>query len=85
MAVLIEYVLGIGFDASCNTITWHITKTDRHGILHFCCGKDIVVDLICEKRTDRYEKPVISVKSNKEIKVHILWDGGEEMILSEGI
>lgn len=83
VAVLIEYVLGIGFDASCNTITWHITKTDRHGLLNFCCGKEIVVDLICEKRTDRHAKPVISVKSNKEVKVHVFWDGGEETISSE--
>ena len=47
--MLIENIIGLGFDASSNTISWRITERGRHGLENVAFnGKNI--SLICEGR-----------------------------------
>lgn len=80
ISILFEYVFGIISDAASNKITWRINCLERHGILKYPLGENAVVDLICEKRNNRDEKPVVTVKSNIPVEVDIIWNGKTETI-----
>lgn len=79
IAVLIEYVLGINTDVNKNEIVWRINLTEKHGIEGYPFG-DAFVDLICEARENTTDEPIITVKSDKKVRVRVIWDGGEKMI-----
>lgn len=63
VANLIEFILGFNLDASRNTITWTIRRTDRHGLqnLNFVGFK---VDLLCQARPSSSAPCQISVTSD---------------------
>ncbi|MBQ4324919.1 MAG: glycoside hydrolase [Clostridia bacterium] len=82
IAVLIEYVLGIGADADAHEIVWNVRRTERHGIERYPFEEG-EVDLVCEARAARDEEPVISVHSKKPVRVRVIWDGGEKIIESK--
>ena len=64
IALLIENVIGIQPDAIDKEITWHMTRTDRHGLNNLWLGGDLgKIDLIAAARTDSYSPAVITVTS----------------------
>ena len=64
IALLIENVIGIQPDSIDKTITWHMTRTDRHGLNNLWLGGDLgKIDLIAAARTDSYSPAVITVTS----------------------
>ena len=77
ITILIEYILGIQVNKEKNEIVWHIKETDRHGIENLYIGDGDYISLICEKRSSDSEKPVISVKGGKNIKIRVIYNGGE--------
>ena len=42
IALLIEAVLGINVDAPARTVTWHIVRTDSHGLKNFRMGENLL-------------------------------------------
>jgi hypothetical protein len=62
VANFIEQILGFDVNAPANTITWRITRLERHGLqnLEF---RGFKADLICEARTSPGEPCRIAVKS----------------------
>ena len=62
VANFIEYILGFDVNAPANTITWRITRLERHGLqnLEF---RGFKADLICEARMSPREPCRIAVKS----------------------
>ena len=64
IALLIENVIGIQPDAIDKEITWHMTRTDRHGLNNLWLGGDLgKFDLIAAARIDSYSPAVITVTS----------------------
>ena len=64
IALLIENVIGIQPDAIDKEITWHMTRTDRHGLNNLWLSGDLgKFDLIAAARTDSYSPAVITVTS----------------------
>ena len=64
IALLIENVIGIQPDSIDKTITWHMTRTDRHGLNNLWLSDDLgKFDLIAAARTDSYSPAVITVTS----------------------
>ena len=81
ISILFEYVFGIHPDAQNRRITWHVNRTERHGVLRYPLG-DTFVDLICEARTSADEHPMITVKTDSDIPVtvEVIRDGHTEII-----
>ena len=64
IALLIENVIGIQPDSIDREITWHLTRTDRHGLNNLWLGGGLgKIDLIAAARTDSYSPAVITVTS----------------------
>lgn len=76
IAELIEYIFGIQCLDKAH-IVWRINCTEKHGIKNYPIGGGFVT-LICEERTDAYEKPKITVETDLPINVEYIWDGGHE-------
>lgn len=80
ITILFEFVFGIKANVGERKITWHVNRTERHGIERYPFGVDGVLDLMCEARGSTAEKPQISVKSNVPVSLEIIWDGGSETL-----
>lgn len=80
ITILFEFVFGIKANVGERKITWHVNRTERHGIERYPFGVDGVLDLMCETRGSIDEKPQISVKSNVPVSLEIIWDGGSETL-----
>jgi len=74
IALLIENVLGFRVNAAENTLTWHITRTDRHGITNLKIGK-VAVSAICEKSEQTESSRKISFSTTGKIKLEIFYYG----------
>ncbi len=61
IALTIEHLIGIRADVPDRTVTWHITRTDRHGIENLWLGEMGRVDLIAEARSSDTDPVTISV------------------------
>ena len=82
ITVLIEYVLGIQVHAEKDEIIWYVNNLERHGIKRIPIGRDAYADLICEARSDANENPNITVKSDKKIKITVIY-GDNEFVIGE--
>lgn len=82
ITVLIEYVLGIQVHAEKNEVVWYVRNLERHGIKQIPVGRDAYADLICEARADENEKPKVTVKSDKPIKVTVVY-GNNKFTIGE--
>jgi alpha,alpha-trehalase len=80
ISIMFEYVFGIRPEASKNTIVWYVNRTERHGIERYPFNGE-TIDLVCETRNNENEKPVITVKSPKPIKVELHWGDGKTEII----
>ena len=78
ISVLFEYVFGIKPDAENNTVRWHTELTEKHGVKRYPIGKDTTLDLVCEARESDRDEPIVHVKSNRNITVQVIWDGGKK-------
>jgi hypothetical protein len=70
IALLIESILGIQADASTNTVQWHINRIDKHGIKNLRIG-ETTISLLIQPRKSSVAKAVITVETNKPIKINI--------------
>lgn len=50
IAGLIEDVIGIQADAPTHTVTWNLTRTDRHGVANLAIGSSGMIDLVAAAR-----------------------------------
>jgi hypothetical protein len=74
IANLIEYILGFDISAPEKTITWRITRTDRHGLQNLkFSGFD--VELICEARQTADEPCRVTVNSGGAFTLAVILHG----------
>jgi hypothetical protein len=79
VAMLIENVLGFDVDAPANTVTWTVTRRDRHGIRRLLVGENAVT-LIARGRLREGDPLVISARAEKDLRVVILdGDSGQTL------
>ncbi len=71
VANLIEAVIGLDFDAPANTVTWRISKTQRHGLRNFKFG-GLPLDLICEERRSADDPCTLSVKADRAFTLVVM-------------
>ena len=74
VANLIESVLGLDIDVPGKTITWHITKTDRHGITNLNLG-EVRVEMICAARRAPSDPCALVVRSDGSFRLRIVRNG----------
>ena len=74
VANLIQYMLGFELDAPANTITWRISRLERHGLENLQFG-GFKTDLICEARSLPSDPCHITVKSGGPFVLKIVASG----------
>lgn len=82
ISILFEYVFGLRAEAANKKIVWYVNRTERHGVKRYPLG-DTFVDLICEKRGSKEEKPHITINCPEDILVEIVWNGQREIIKNQ--
>lgn len=84
ITLLIENIIGIRAHALNNTVTWHISRYDKHGIKNFRFGSNNL-DLICDRRAPLHPGINITVNSKLPFTLKIISDQGtKEFYLDEG-
>jgi hypothetical protein len=71
---LIEYVLGFEVSAPKQTLTWRITRSDRHGIENLSIGRT-KVDLLCAGRSSRTAPCRVTVTSTAPFTLAVHLNG----------
>ncbi len=78
VAVFLEYYLGIRPDVPNNSILWDIRLTKEHGVENYPFGNDGIISLKCGKRSNAAEKPVVTAKSNRDLRLILKWNDGRK-------
>jgi len=74
IALLIENILGLRCDGVRHRLTWHLTRTDRHGIEKLRPG-NATVSVICAARVDAAAPAQISVQADKPFELVVVKGG----------
>ena len=80
IAVLLEDVFGIEPDANANQITWHVRLLDEHGVRHYPFGLNGRLNLKCDRRNSRHDRPSIEVHADIPLTLKVIWEGGTETV-----
>ena len=86
ITVLFEYVFGIKPCAKNNKIIWHVELLEKHGIEQYPFGKDGLLTLVCDKRENANQTPVVTIDSNVPVELEIIWgdaDNKQSMIIKK--
>lgn len=70
IALLIENILGFRVNEADQSLTWYITRTDRHGIENLKVG-DTTVNAVCEKRTNDDDPLSLSISTDQALQLLI--------------
>ena len=73
VANLIEHILGFDINAPAHTITWRISRLERHGLEHLQLG-GFKADMICEARSSPGDACHITVNSGSSFVLKVLAD-----------
>ncbi len=79
IAGLLEWVIGLEADAVDDTLTWHLDRTDEHGVLGYRFG-DQLVDLVAQPR-DATDAPVTLDVETTDAFTLVVWMGGRSWTL----
>jgi hypothetical protein len=63
---------------------WDVTLKDEFGVKQYPFGTDGTIDFYCKSRKDAKTMPQITVKSNNDFTLTLLWAGGKKDILIKG-
>ncbi len=78
IAVLLEDVFGLSQDNISNRLTWHVRLTEEHGVRRYPFGPKGMLDLKCNSRNSRLDKPSIEIHSNIPLTLEVTWEGGTD-------
>lgn len=80
IAILLEYVFGLRPDFQSGTLVWDISLTEGHGVTNYPIGRETTVNLSVAARANASEKPVVTIKTNRPLRVELRWDGGSAIL-----
>lgn len=66
-------LFGIKADVSSRKIRWEINLLERHSVETYPFGQDGSLPLICAARKNAMEKPELSIISNVDFDLEIIW------------
>ncbi|MFA4839782.1 MAG: trehalase family glycosidase, partial [Candidatus Neomarinimicrobiota bacterium] len=85
IALLIENIIGLRPDVIHNQITWHLHRTDRHGIENLVIGKT-TLSLLCEKRQIVEDPAVLTLTTDRPFQLIVIHPKGQKTIdLKSGV
>ena len=79
VAVLFEYLFGLRPNVPEHKLVWDVRLLEAHGVQQYPFGKQGLLDLYCQPRTDPHQKPVITVKSSLPVKIELIWEDSREI------
>jgi glycogen debranching enzyme len=82
IALLIENVIGLRPDAAHDRVTWHLRRTDRHGIERLRLG-GTTLSLVCKKRDSADSPATLTLSANSKFTVEILHPKGKMVVSLE--
>ncbi|MBC8170077.1 MAG: glycoside hydrolase, partial [Anaerolineae bacterium] len=81
----IEYLIGLRPVDEAKSLIWDIRLTERHGVLRYPLAGLNTVDLICEPRVHRDERPVINIRTQQPLNIEVIHGAdGQNFILETG-
>lgn len=84
IAVLFEYGFGIQADVPHNRLVWRVDLTDEFGVKQYPFGVNGLINLHCKARKSKKDKPVVTVVSNTNFTLSVIWAGGSYTINVKG-
>jgi len=84
IAVLFEYGFGIQADVPHDRLVWRVDLTDEFGVKQYPFGVNGLINLHCKARKSKKDKPVVTVLSNTNFTLSIIWGGGSYNINVKG-
>jgi len=75
IAMLFENVLGFDVSGVDHTVTWHVSRTDRHGVRNMPMGAKDSFDLIASARDAASGRIVISGRASRPFTLKLMVDG----------
>lgn len=75
IALLLENVLGFDVSGLHNTVTWHLRRSDRHGVRNLPLGRDNTVDLVAAARRRDSGIVVITGKADRPFTLDLRVEG----------
>lgn len=70
ISILFEYVFGIHPYTRERKIVWDVRLLDKHGVKNYPLGH-LSLDLICEKRENQDEEPVVMAYCSEQVEIEI--------------
>ncbi len=84
IASLLEHAVGLRADARADTLTWRLGRTDRHGVLGYRFG-DQLVDLVASEREAPGDPVTLDIETSDPFTLILEWgDGQQETIQVPG-
>ena len=80
IAELIEFIIGIRGDYAKKQIIWDMNLTETNGIERYPFGPEGLISLKAEARRSASDEPRITVDSNIDFELCVLYGGKEKKI-----
>jgi hypothetical protein len=80
IAVLLEDVFGLSQDAAAERLAWNVRLTEEHGVHRYPFGPHGLLDLKCNSRRGRLDRPAIEIHSNVPLTLEVIWEGGSDTV-----
>jgi glycogen debranching enzyme len=81
ISILFEYVFGIHPFARERRIVWDVRLLEKHGVNRYPLG-ELTLDLICEKRENQEEEPVVTAYCSESIEIEIRYANKSKTIIA---
>lgn len=81
ISILFEYVFGIHSFARERRIVWDVRLLEKHGVNRYPLG-ELTLDLICEKRENQEEEPVVTAYCSESIEIEIRYANKSKTIIA---
>jgi hypothetical protein len=83
ISVLFEDIFGLVPDAPSNRLTWQIRLLEEHGVYRYPYGPTGALDLKCQSRMSKFDRPNLEIHSDVPFTLEIVWEGGRETLKVE--
>ncbi len=76
VAVLLEYVFGLGPDVPPGRPVWDLRLTDAFGVRNYPFGPDASLDISVASRASVSDEPRVEITATQPVTVQLRWPGG---------
>jgi Trehalase len=80
IGVLLEYLMGLRYDARRARLTWRLNRTEELGVDRYPFGASGLVDLRVQARASSSDRPQVTITANQPLEVELHWGSGSELL-----